>query len=267
MSSTAQHSQFISNSPIARLFADIRRGNAALWVSTVGMALGAIVCSGLMAFDTRGFNGIDVWDKPAKFFLSLAVQYATVSFALSLIPSSRGTRIAVWLMIAAGWGEVAYIVYRAALAEASHFNSSSIAAQVAYGLMGFGALTLTATAFFIGWRVWRVRGQSLITEATSLGLMLGMAVGMAAGVYMSAQTSHWVGGELSDAHGLGFFSWSTTGGDLRVAHFIGLHAAQIIPLAALSGDKRMVYAVAGLSVAFTAATFVLALMGIPLLRG
>jgi len=92
-------------------------------------------------------------------------------------------------------------------------------------------------------------------------------VGTAAGVYMSAQTSHWVGGELSDAHGLGFFSWSTTGGDLRVAHFIGLHAAQIIPLAALSGDKRMVYAVAGLSVASAAATFVLALMGIPLLRG
>ena len=83
---------------------------------------------------------------------------------------------------------------------------------------------------------------------------------------MSQQTSHWVGGEMSDAHGLTFFGWSTSGGDLRVAHFVGLHTAQFIPLAALSGEKRVVYGVAAASVILTVTIFVMSMSGIPLFR-
>ena len=93
-----------------------------------------------------------------------------------------------------------------------------------------------------------------------------MILGTIAGVYMSSHTGHWVGGEMSDAHGLGFLGWSTTGGDLRPAHFVGLHAAQIIPLAALTGDRRVVYGLSVLMVLATAALFALGASGIPLLR-
>ena len=253
---------------IGTLFTDIRSGSPMLWLSTLGMLIGFFACLVAVQLDARTFNGVDVWDKPGKFFLSLAVQYATVSWALRFLPeaqrNARGIRFATVAMIAAGWFEVAYIAFRSARAEASHFNASSGFSQVAYGVMGLGAITLTVTAFFIGYRVWRQRRQGLIVEAAGMGLMVGMALGTVAGIYLSAQTGHWVGGEMSDAHGLGVMAWSTTGGDLRVAHFVGLHAAQIVPFSALSGKRAVVYFTAAACILVTGFTFAQAVLGLPL---
>ena len=270
MSISRQLHRPLGRTPIGTLFTDIRNGSSMLWLSTLGMLIGFASCLVAMQLDARTFNGVDVWDKPGKFFLSLAVQYATVSWALSFLPeaqrNARSIRFATVAMIAAGWFEVAYIAFRAGRAEASHFNASSVSSQVAYGVMGLGAITLTVTAFFIGYRVWRQRRHGLMTEAAGLGLMLGMALGTIAGTYLSAQTSHWVGGDMSDAHGLGAMAWSTTGGDLRVAHFVGLHAAQIVPFSALSGKRAVVYFTAAACILVTGCTFALAVAGMPLFR-
>ena len=270
MSISSQLHRPLGRSPIGTLFSDIRRGSPMLWLSTLGMLIGFAGCLVALQLDARSFNGVDVWDKPGKFFLSLAVQYATVSWALSFLPevqrNARGIRFATMAMIAAGWFEVAYIALRAGRAEASHFNGSSVFSQVAYGVMGFGAVTLTATAFFIGYRVWKQRHQGLMAEAAGMGLVLGMVLGTLAGIYLSAQTSHWVGGEMSDARGLGVMAWSTTGGDLRVAHFVGLHAAQIVPFSAMSGKRAVVYFTAAVCILATCFTFALAVVGMPLFR-
>ena len=253
---------------LSQLLGDVRRGNKVLWRSTAAMAIGLVLCLGLIAIDHRLFNGLDVWDKPAKFFLSLLVQMATVSWALAQIPqaarNTRGINIAVWVMTFCAWGELLYMCFRASRGEASHFNASSTFAAVAYTLMGYGAVSITASSAFVGWRVWQHRGRGLLTEAAGLGLLAGMLLGTLTGIYMGSQTSHWVGGELTDAHGVGFFGWSTTGGDLRVAHFIGFHAAQAIPFAALSGNRLLIYGTALALVIMTAAAFALAVFGIPL---
>ncbi len=168
-------------------------------------------------------------------------------------------------MMAAGWFEIAYIVFRAARAEASHFNTATPTAALFYSLMGLGAVMLTAVAFTVGARLWMHRRNSLVTEAASIGLMLGAVLGTAAGIYLGGQPGHTVGGDLTDASGGFFFGWSTTGGDLRIAHFVGLHAMQIIPLAALSGKRSAVYATAIVITLATVAVFAQALMGQPLL--
>ena len=256
--------------PIANLLHDVRGGNTWLWRSTLAFSAGLFICAVLTLIDHRLLNGVSVWDKPAKFFLSFVVQFATLSWALSLLPTwprtSRGVKIAVTAMSVAAWFELTYMIFRASRGEASHFNDTTVFAQAMYAVMGLGALTLTATAFFVGFLVWKHRGQNLMTEAAGLGLMFRMVLATVAGGYMSAHTSHWVGGELNDAHGLGFFSWSTTGGDLRVAHFVGMHTAQFIPLAALSGDKRVVYGTAIAAVVLTGIIFVIGASGVPLFR-
>jgi hypothetical protein len=252
---------------VTQFLQDSKRGSPLLWWSSVAMAIGMAFCFALTLVDPRLLAGANVWEKPSKFFLSLAVHGVTLAWAISLAQGKmRGVKIATWVFILAAWFELIYIVFQASRGEASHFNNTSAFTAIMYGLMGVGSLMLVATSAFVGWRLWQQRGGNVMREAASIGLMLGAVLGTIAGAYLASQTSHWIGGDQSDATGLGFFHWSTTGGDLRVAHFIGLHATQILPLAGLSGKRWVVYGAALVVTGATVATFMLAVMGIPLLH-
>ena len=97
------------------------------------------------------------------------------------------------------------------------------------------------------------------------------------GGYLGGANAHWVGGDATDAGGLPLVNWSRTGGDLRVAHFFGMHAMQVIPLlgaglisltnAGKLSDTQGRLILISASVVFAAfctATFVQALNGSPL---
>jgi hypothetical protein len=248
----------------------IRKASPLIWWTVLAMLVLSVLCIVLQQVDTRLLNGANIWHKPAKFFFSIAVQFATVGWGLSLLPESeqarRGVSWSVKAMVAAGWLEMVYILFRAARAEASHFNHSTVTADVLYSLMGLGAVTMVMAAAFVGFRLWRNRNDNLLKEALALGLIMGAALGGIAGAYMSAQYGHGVGGDVTDAIGTGFFGWSTTGGDLRIAHFAGLHAAQLIPLAGFSGSRGLVWLVALACLVLTVALLLQAAMGMPLFR-
>jgi hypothetical protein len=252
---------------ISTFFKDSRRGSPLLFWSAVAMLFSAAVCIVLLFVDHRQFNGVGVWEKPAKFFVSLVVLGISVGWSLSLLKvKARGVSTATKILFFAGWLEVAYIVFRAARGEGSHFNTGTPIAAILYSIMGVGALSLTVFSGFIGWRVWQNRDGNLMREAAGLGLMLGAVLATLTAGYLSSLQGHWIGGDQTDATGLGFFHWSTTGGDLRVSHFIGLHVMQALPLSALSGKRYLVYGVAVLCILATATTFVMAINGVPLLR-
>jgi hypothetical protein len=165
---------------------------------------------------------------------------------------------------------VFYITFRASRGEASHFNETTTIAWLLFALMGVGALMLAAVTGFIGWRILKHAPSSALSFATGWGFILSGVLAVMFGAYMARHGAHWVGGDLSDAMGLPFLHWSTTGGDLRVPHFFGIHIMQALPvLGFLFRDFSLLHARslialgAVLWVGLTFVTFVQAVSGLP----
>lgn len=250
-------------------------GSPLLWRGAlVFFLLFAIIYAGTF-IDARLFNGVSVWEKPAKFFLSLSLHMATLAWGLALVPAtSRQTPVIHWtsiVVLAAAIGEMVYITFRAARGEASHFNTGTTIAWLLYAAMGLGAVTISAATGYIGWRILKEAPASGLAFATGLGFILAGLLAVLFGGYMSSQDGHWVGGNLSDATGLPFFHWSTTGGDLRVAHFFGLHIMQALPVlgflvAGFSLARQLIILGVILWVGLTCVTFIQAISGTPFIR-
>lgn len=207
-----------------------RTGWAMLLVA--GLSLAA------MAIDPREIRGVSVWVKPAKFAASLAAWTLTMAWAwTALAPASRigwPARIIVAGTLGFGVFEVGWIGLRAALGEPSHFATDALGA-VAYGVMGLAALTGCLLAAGFGALV-ALRGnpamEATMRAAVATGFVIAGLGGAATGFAISANLGPYVGGLATDAGALPPFFWSRSGGDLRVAHFVAIHAMQAIPLLA-----------------------------------
>ena len=250
-----------------------------------GLALLAVSLPtlGLALLDERLFQGVSVWLKPWKFQVSVGVFLLTLALFMGWLPRaalrSRAAKYVVWAAVCSGLFEVAYISLQGAQGLASHFNTATRLSALLYQLMGLGAVTLSSTALVLGLLVARSTGYALagaLKLSIVLGLVLTFLLGTGFGAYLSAQPSgHWVGGSLSDAGGLPLVKWSRDGGDLRVAHFFGIHAMHFIPAFGLavhrlrlanSAERVAVWMFAAAFAAFSAWTFSQALAGGPLIH-
>ena len=183
--------------------------------------------------DDRTLDGAGVWTKPLKFETSLAIYAATLALMMPLAGTgfahSRAARWLVGIMASGSAIELAWIILQAARGERSHFNEQSIFGQVMYAVMGVFAVAFVLVPIPLARWAWRERTGGLragIVAAVALNLLLG---GVAGG-WLSTMKSHFIGGDGTDASGLPILGWSTTGGDLRIAHFVGLHAMQAMLL-------------------------------------
>ena len=191
----------------------------------------------LTVIDVRTFQGVSVWLKPWKFQFSVATYLLTLALYMIWLPTvarqSRALRIAMWAAVLSGVFEVLYITWQAAWGQASHFNVGTPFHAAMYGLMGLGAVILSSASLVLGVVIWRSDAYAVsapLKKAITQGLVLAFVLGSAFGAYLSAQPGgHWVGGALTDAGGVPLFHWSRSGGDLRVAHFFGLHALHFVP--------------------------------------
>jgi hypothetical protein len=232
-----------------------------------------------MALDQRTFLDINVWIKPLKFQASVGAYLLTLSWFLAALPEGvrRGRVVAVLVAVAvaASVFEIAYITLQAARGLASHYNVGDPFHGVMYTLMGVGAVTLTAVSPAVAVLLWRdrpVRWSTAFWLSVLLGLVLTFVLGAGAGAVLSSGNGHWIGGVRSDAGGVPVFGWSRTGGDLRAAHFLGMHAMHVLPVVGLMagrllGSRQAISGVVVAASAYSAGTglvFWLALRGIPL---
>lgn len=224
-----------------------------------------------LAFDDRELRGVNVWVKPMKFMLSVALLALTTAWFARHLPAAvrqgRAYTALGWTLIASGGFEVGYITLQAALGQASHYNVGNAFHGVMYTLMGAGAIALTATQPWLAWLLWR-HGEPLpraYMQAVLLGLVLTFVLGAGAGILLGER-------QPPTGPGLPLLGWSMVGGDLRVAHFVGIHAEQALPLLAaglLSWRPRIaaagVWAGTAALTTLWAAVLVQALQGRPLL--
>ncbi|MBL8094483.1 MAG: hypothetical protein JNL73_09955 [Anaerolineales bacterium] len=214
-----------------------------------GLLLLAIAAVGL-ALDPRTITGAPAWMKPAKFALSTALYAVTMAWILRHIDGHRR------LVSLIGWGtatvfalELALIVLQVVRGVRSHFNFVTPLDAALFSAMGAAitfALVLNVLAAVLMIR------QRFADPVLAVSLRFGLvitAIGAGVAFLMTQPTpdqlaalqtgaapveigAHSVG--VGDGGpGLPIVGWSTTGGDLRIPHFVGLHALQVLPLLGL----------------------------------
>lgn len=183
-----------------------------------------------LAVDERTLRDANVWIKPIKFAVSIALLALTTAWFIGHLPvqKRRGqaiTRI-VWLLIATGSFEFGYIAMQAALGQASHYNVGDLWHGIMYTLMGIGAIGLTATQPLLAWQLYKhpdLQRPQAYRQAVLLGLVLTFVMGAGVGILLGAMQPPHGGAQVP------VFGWSLSGGDLRPAHFVGIHAGQVLP--------------------------------------
>ncbi len=200
-----------------------------------------------MAVDTRTLDGASVWLKPFKFAMSFMVYGLTLAWLLPMLRRTPvlarqvGTVIASLSTIGVG-----LITVQAARGRHSHFNISTPQDASIFAVMGMLVTLLAVITMVVAVLALSQRsGDRVTTAALRLGL-LTCVLGMMVAYYMVGGTGRAeaaaAGTFAAGAHsvgvadggpGLPILGWSTTGGDMRAPHAVGLHGLQVMPLLAL----------------------------------
>jgi hypothetical protein len=241
--------------------------------AAVNVVLLAVSVFGLW-FDHRLVTGANPWLKPMKFELSILIFLATVAWLLEVVTlpvfaSRTISAVTGGAMIV----EIVAIVIQAARGVPSHYNVSSTLNALIFTSMALAIVcnTVAMAGLLIGALSSRPNLPPAVIWGIRLGLILFL-LGSLQGFQMVANRGHTVG---APDGGLGWpmLRWSRTFGDLRIAHFVGLHGLQLLPLLGwvVSWTSReagvMAVWVAFVAMALTfAGVLRQAMAGIPLLR-
>jgi hypothetical protein len=245
-----------------RAFTLLKALVARLWrtdrpLTAVGLLmLAALAASGIgLSLDPRTITGAPAWLKPAKFAISIAIYSFTLAWVFSYLSAWRKTRrIVGWTTAIVMVLELAIIDVQAWRGTTSHFNVSTPLDLALFVVMGAGILLQTVASIAVAVALWR---QPFADRVMGWALRLGMSITILGGLtggLMTQPTSAQLAAArathrmtVSGAHtvgapdggpGLPGTRWSVEHGDLRVPHFAGLHALQVLPLAVLAIRRR-----------------------------
>jgi hypothetical protein len=225
-------------------------------LTAVGVLMAVVAGASALAagLDPRIISGAPAWLKPLKFALSTAVYSLTMAWMFTYLSERpRVRRVVGWITAVVFVLELGIIDVQAFRGTTSHFNGATVLDQVLYAIMGAAIVLQTLVSIAVAVALWR---QPFVDRALGWALRFGMALtilGALSGGLMTRPTSaqvmelragahptmiggHTVGG-ADGGPGLPVTGWSRDHGDLRVPHFLGLHAIQALALIAV-GSRR-----------------------------
>ncbi|HWS32682.1 MAG TPA: hypothetical protein VN408_08050 [Actinoplanes sp.] len=224
--------------PLVETRADARWNRPLLWLSGAAVVLAVLSGAGIL-LDDRVLTGVPIWLKPFKFAVSFIFYGWTLAWILAVLP--RRSRAAEWsgvVVVGMSVIELAIIVTQVLRGQTSHYNMTTPFNEVLWSAMGTSIMVLFFAQVVIGVVALR---QRIPDRPAAVAIRFGLGVsllGMAVAFLMTTQQT---ADGLIGAHAVGvpdggpgmpITGWSTTGGDLRIAHFVGLHALQALPLLA-----------------------------------
>lgn len=217
----------------------VKEASPILFTIVMIHVLGAIVCIGGLFIDDRTLMGVNVWVKPLKFCISGAIYIFTVGFLMTKYPYSTRKKnilnnIVSWTLLL----EIGIIFYQASRGVRSHYNQDSLFDGLLFAAMGI--LIAINVVLMILFAFDAARLKMKVAKPVQVGIFIGwvvVIVGSWVGGQMISQMAHNVG-VVDGGEGLPLVNWSTVAGDLRIAHFFGLHGIQIIPLFAMVLSKK-----------------------------
>ena len=223
-------------------------------------------------FDSTEILGINRWIKPMKFFVSVAIfLWTTAVYLYYLEGYEKAARFISRAMIFIFTLENSLVVMQAIRGTTSHFNVKTPFDAAVYATMGISIALNTLLAIYLLYLYFRAEIE--LPQSIVWGMRLGLIFFLAAsfeGGYMSAQIGHTIGAADGGA-GLPVVNWSTRSGDLRVAHFFGMHALQAVPFFSYTLEKYRIKSPVFWTFVFAVAYFVIftflfvqALLGQPL---
>ncbi|MEM6749484.1 MAG: hypothetical protein AAF612_03345 [Planctomycetota bacterium] len=201
-----------------------------------GLALLALAPAtmALALVDDRVLDGSPIWHKPLKFQVSVAIFLLTLACMTPLagrrFRRSAWGRGAVWIAITTGVFEVVWITMQAGLGARSHYNTDSTFGSAMYSVMGVAAVALSLTPVVTAIAIVTRRRTGPRFAIIKWGLVLGVLVSLVGtagvGIMLGGSPDHYPQTSETLGERLPLIGWSTTGGDLRIAHFVGMHAMQ-----------------------------------------
>ncbi|UMP00281.1 hypothetical protein MJQ72_27735 [Amycolatopsis sp. EV170708-02-1] len=221
-----------------------------LMILAAAMAVLGVIALGGLVFDDRSLVNAPIWLKPLKFTISVGLYAVTLAWLIGQL--TRGKRLGWWLgtVFAVGLGmDMALLFWQIAVrGRTLHFNRETPVDQWINNMVANGAFTgWGATAAIAILLLFQRLPDRAMNSALRAGAALSVAgIGIALLMFgpNEQQKAQFRAGErpsIVGAHavgvpdggpGLPVLGWSTVGGDMRIPHFFGIHAIQVLPLVA-----------------------------------
>lgn len=199
----------------------------------------------LLGLDRRVLDDEALWLKPLKFNLSLAVHGGTVLIAARFLPEAWQahivTKVGLFVFGAVIIYETVFLSIQAARGVRSHFNDATAFDSIGGSIMAMGAGVLVVVPLLLGVALafaslrggWSGIAANPLPFALALGLILAAWLGGQTGSVIGANGGPFVGISPTEGPFMPLTGWSLAGGDYRISHFLGIHAMQVLPIAAL----------------------------------